>query len=169
MLAGVPPVSRVFAIADLHFGHLKVAQLRGFQTTEQHDSALVAAWNSVVTKRDVVYVLGDVFRLERMQELAGMKKLAMGNHDKYPADRYDRHFTRVAAYYEYDGCILSHIPVHPSQFPRYRLNVHGHTHAKVVQELPGGLEDLRYYPVSVEQCPYMRPMVLDGLIQSRLT
>lgn len=56
-------MSTIYVIADLHFGHEKVAIARKFWSTRQHDDAIVAAWNSVVTKRDVVYVLGDVFRL----------------------------------------------------------------------------------------------------------
>jgi len=153
-------MSRCYAIADLHFGHKKVSELRGFQTTKDHDDAIVAAWNSVVNKRDCVYVLGDVFKLDRMPELKGTKKLAMGNHDKLSVDRYAAHFSKVAAYFEYDGCIMSHIPVHEGQLRRYQFNVHGHTHASII-------DDPRYIPVSVEQFPGMKPELLSVLLQGR--
>ncbi len=113
-------MSRVFVIADLHFGHKKAAELRGFPSTEAHDDALVQAWTRVVTKRDVVYVLGVGF----------------------------------------DGCMLTHIPVHPCQFGRYELNVHGHMHS-------AHIDDQRYIPVSVEHCARMEPLPLRELIEAR--
>jgi len=153
-------VSRVFVIADLHLGHAKVAGVRGFKDVAQHDYHLVEQWNKVVTKRDVVYVLGDVFRLDLVDQLKGTKKLALGNHDRRPVEVYSRLFSQVRACFEFDGCLLTHIPVHPGQFHRYELNVHGHTHARVI-------EDVRYVPVSVEQCPDMAPVRLPDLIHAR--
>jgi len=165
-------MSRVFVIADLHLGHRKLQEIRGVS-----DDEIVRRWNSVVTKRDVVYVLGDVFRLDRLPELLGLKKLALGNHDKYPAVNYLKHFTQVRAMYEYDGCILTHIPVHLNQKRRYRLNVHGHSHtAKVMQPIaypnkePFGevewdqIVDPWYRCVSVEQINYT-PVLLNEIIR----
>lgn len=137
-------MSRVFVIADLHLGHQLVAKLRGFDNVFAHDNAIVENWNRVVTKRDVVYVLGDVFRLDRVGELHGTKKLAMGNHDTKASRSYCDLFSQVRACFEFDGCLLSHIPVHPCQFGRYRLNVHGHMHSHRI-------DDPRYVCVSAEQ------------------
>jgi len=91
--------------------------------------------------------------------MRGYKKLAMGNHDKFPAARYADHFTKVAACYEFDGCILTHIPVHPNQFGRYRMNVHGHMHANCI-------EDPRYVCVSAEQFG-MTPVMLGAITNQR--
>lgn len=153
-------MSRVYVIADLHFGHAKIAALRGFDTAQAHDDALVAAWNRVVLKRDVVYVLGDVFRCDRVPELNGTKKLAPGNHDTRPMAEYVKLFSQVRACFDFDGCLLTHIPVHPSQFARWPLNIHGHTHAR-------HLDDERYVPVSVEHCLRFEPLPLRELINSR--
>lgn len=153
-------MSRVFVISDLHFGHVKVALDRGFKDVAQHDYALVEAWNRVVTKRDVVYVLGDVFRLERVPELNGTKKLAMGNHDQRPVLRYAELFSQVRAMFEFDGCLLTHVPFHPCQFGRYELNVHGHMHRH-------NIDDDRFVSVSVEHCPRMEPIPLVDLIRER--
>ena len=147
---------KVFVIADLHFGHLKLAKLRGFADSDQHDAFLIDAWNRTVDKRDVVYVLGDVMNPEKVRQLHGIKKLVMGNHDQKPVAHYNA-FSRLCGSYEYDGCLLTHIPVHPSQFPRYRLNIHGHTHEH-------RLDDRRYVPTSVERCPDYAPMLLNRLI-----
>lgn len=148
---------RVFVIADLHLGHEKVARLRDFSGARSHDDALVAAWNRTVGKRDVVYVLGDVFRLDRVPELHGVKKLALGNHDQKPVVQYAALFSKVQACFEFDGCLLTHVPVHPSQFERWPLNVHGHTHAHRIN-------DPRYVPVSVEHLSDMRPAPLRELL-----
>jgi calcineurin-like phosphoesterase family protein len=151
----------VFVIADLHLGHKKLAEVRGFPSYQAHDDAIVQAWNRVVAKRDVVYVLGDVFRLDLVPVLNGTKKLALGNHDQRPVRVYAELFSQVRAMFEFDGCLLTHIPVHPGQFGRYELNVHGHTHAH-------HLDDERYVPVSVEHCgPRMEPLPLRELIQAR--
>lgn len=153
-------MSRVFVIADLHFGHRLVAGKRGFAGPDEHDAALCEAWRKVVGKRDVVYVLGDVFDPSFLRILPGTKKLAMGNHDRYPVERYTPYFSKIGACFEFDGCLLTHIPVHPGQFGRYELNVHGHTHAHFV-------DDERYVSVSVEHCTRMEPLPLRELIQAR--
>lgn len=148
-------MSKVYVIADLHFGHSKLAQIRGFSSTAEHDHAIVDNWNRVVTKRDVVYVLGDVFRLDLLPALLGMKKLILGNHDRYPMRSYIPHFSKIAAMHEFDGCALTHIPVHPCQLHRYRKNIHGHMHT-------GKIDDPRYVCVSAEQIG-MTPTLLQPL------
>ena len=53
-------MSRVYIIADTHFGHANAIRFRPqFQTIEQHDEYIIRNWNMVVTKRDTVWVLGD--------------------------------------------------------------------------------------------------------------
>lgn len=151
-------MSKVFVIADLHLSHRRLAQYRGFSDFQSHNAALIDAWNSVVNKRDVVYVLGDVWDCSHLKAANGFKKLAMGNHDLEKMENYLEVFSKVRSYFEYDNCLLSHIPVHPGQFHRYRMNVHGHMHTHK-------LEDPRYVCVSVEHCPGMAPMLLNKLIQ----
>ena len=143
-------MNRVFVIADLHFGHRKLQEIRGIS-----DDTLVRRWNSVVGTDDLTYVLGDVFKLDRMDELNGRKRLAMGNHDRLPMKRYLEHFVRVRAMFEYDNCLLTHIPIHPLQLQRYRMNVHGHLHEHK-------LSDPRYVNVSAEQLDYT-PTLLRNL------
>lgn len=145
-------MSRVYVTADLHLGHVKLLQIRNIT-----DDQIIDNWNSVVTKRDVVYVLGDVFRLDRIDEMLGIKKLILGNHDKYPIPRYLEHFSSVHAMKEYNDCILTHIPIHESQSRRWRLNVHGHTHSSSINH--------PYYRcVSLEHTNYT-PVLLDKVIK----
>ena len=156
----------IYVIGDTHFGHRAIINFekanRPFATIEEHDEALVEAWNSVVKKKDSVYHLGDVLfgegSFQLLYRLNGLKKLVMGNHDRYPSEKYLRHFSKLLGSAEVDGCILTHIPVHPCQFPRYRLNIHGHSQSKA-------LDDPRYVCVSAEQTG-LKPVPLRQLIGS---
>lgn len=80
-------MSTVFFTSDLHIGHAKVSSLRGFATPQDHDVHIVETWNKTVTKRDTVYILGDIavsnyeYALALIQTLNGTKHLISGNHD----------------------------------------------------------------------------------------
>ena len=89
-------MSKVFFISDLHLGHKNILSFagdyRGGDTVEEHDEWIVDQWNSVVGKRDVVYVLGDVAftreGLAKCNRLVGNKKLILRNHDNFPLEEY---------------------------------------------------------------------------------
>lgn len=140
--------ARIFVIGDTHFGHKKIAEVRGFASVEEHDLALIHRWNSVVTKHDTVWHLGDVCfsksAFDCLGRLNGIKKLIMGNHDQYRTEWYSTYFARLAGAEEIHGAMLTHIPIHESQFDRYQLNIHGHLHHKT-------LPDRRYRCASAEQ------------------
>jgi calcineurin-like phosphoesterase family protein len=53
-------MSIVRFIADLHLSHENMAKRRGFSTIEEHDEHIIEKWNSVVHKRDITYILGDI-------------------------------------------------------------------------------------------------------------
>jgi hypothetical protein len=53
-------MSRVFVASDPHFGHESMAIKRGFSGAEEHDELIIKNWNAVVSKRDTVYLLGDI-------------------------------------------------------------------------------------------------------------
>lgn len=156
--------SRSFVISDTHFGHKNIcayeAGHRPFSTVQEHDAEMVRRWNSVVTKHDTVWHLGDVLfgvgAFDTLRLLNGNKKLIMGNHDHYPISRYLEHFSKVMASMEVGGCIFTHIPIHPDQFHRYRANVHGHMHSK-------SLPDQRYVCVSAEQID-LTPILLETIL-----
>jgi calcineurin-like phosphoesterase family protein len=78
----------VYVTADTHIDHSLVASLRGFDSPAAHDEVLIESWNSVVTKRDHVWVLGDLCissSRERwvpvVERLLGTIHLVSGNHD----------------------------------------------------------------------------------------
>ena len=91
-------MSAIWFTADLHFGHRKVAEIRGFEddefnparAEEVHDEAVFQSWARVVRPQDRVYVLGDIsggsrwgedYALGFLSILPGEKHLIAGNHD----------------------------------------------------------------------------------------
>lgn len=160
-------MSELYAIADLHLGHKKIAIHRGFDSVEEHDTDIIRVLNWVAPE-DTIWVLGDVAfsdkALKRLADVRCTLKLVAGNHDLSPSKDYLKYFKRIAGCKEHGGSILTHIPVHPSQLEpqfgrpsRYEFNVHGHLHERKVN-------DDRYICVSVEQVQV--PVHLNTLIES---
>lgn len=154
--------NRMFLAADLHIGQASIVKYRTrhdgsvFSNTQEHTEYLKARWNETVKPKDTVIILGDaVFGADNIQilkEFNGIKKLIMGNHDSYPAEKYLQVFNSVQSSMQVCNTILTHIPVHPCQFPRYAANIHGHLHEQKI-------DDPRYLCVSMDQIDY-RPMPL---------
>jgi calcineurin-like phosphoesterase family protein len=159
-----------FVIADTHFGHSKSlsfvqpdgSPLRPFDSVEEMDETMVANWNSVVTKGDTVYHLGDVVipraSLKILSRLNGRKILIRGNHDQGALKDYTPYFedVRGAFFHPGDstmrgGLIFTHIPVHPACLQGHYLgNLHGHIHCHVVYDEAGRV-DRRYFNCCVER------------------
>lgn len=152
-------MSEVFIISDTHFGHRGILSFpstkpfRPFDTIEDHDKELICRWNEAVKPNDIVWHLGDFCFGKRNLVIAsflnGKKRLVMGNHDTYPAEDYLQYFDKIMGVTEYKGMVFSHMPVHPNQFPRYYLNVHGHLHTNHVLD-DQGRKDNRYFNASCE-------------------
>lgn len=164
-------MSKVFVVADTHFGHKSIIRWsrQQFKTIEEHDEAIVEAWNEAVTNRDVVYHLGDVAwsaeGAKNMARLNGKRKyLVAGNHDDPRI--VSRYFDQVmgAVNMGKRGVILTHIPIHPQEFYRWRYNLHGHLHASHVEI--DGRPDRRYICTSLEHIG-AAPVELDQLIEER--
>ena len=58
-------MSEVFFIADTHFNHKRIVEIREkergrkFASLEEHDEELIRRWNATVGKKDTVWHLGD--------------------------------------------------------------------------------------------------------------
>lgn len=80
-------MSRVLYTSDTHFNHTFVAGTRGYETSEEHDEALIEAINTATHKRDHLWILGDVFMgsitegLKQVKRLNPTLHLVLGNHD----------------------------------------------------------------------------------------
>jgi calcineurin-like phosphoesterase family protein len=143
-------MANVYFSSDLHIGHKSILKFagdyRGGNTVDEHDNWLVEQWNSIVTKRDIVYCLGDVCmdanKAHYMGKLNGTKILLLGNHDQLPLEVYLKYFKRVTAMEKYKGFWITHCPMHPQELFG-KKNIHGHVHQNYVP-------DSRYINVCTE-------------------
>ena len=156
---------KIYTISDLHLGHKKILELskglRAGSNVEEHDQWIIDQWNSVITKRDCVYVLGDIAfgkpALEKTKQLKGFKKLILGNHDKFKASEYaDAGFDIISSVHRFKKYWMSHAPIHPCEL-RGLMNIHGHMHNECVPN------DHRYLNVCVEKLNAV-PFCLTDLI-----
>ncbi len=161
-------MSNVYAISDPHFGHENMAKRRGFSSVYDMDAYIIDKWNSVVNKRDTVWILGDI-TMEKtspyynLDALKGVKNVVLGNHDQ------PQHIPELLKYVNKvcgmmnmrkHSAILTHCPIHPQELDyRFGFNIHGHVHENT-------LEDRRYINVSCEAVDYT-PQLLTTLIEER--
>jgi calcineurin-like phosphoesterase family protein len=158
-------LNRVFVIGDTHFGHKKILEFekekRPFESIEHHNRSLIINWNMVVKPKDTVWHLGDVAfgeeNIHLMSRLNGYKHLVLGNHDQYDLAIYQKYFNRIVASYKLEGYLLTHVPIHPTQFYRFKGNIHGHLHSSKI-------EDPRYFNASAEQIG-LAPILLSEVIK----
>ena len=168
-------MTATFVVSDTHFGHWLMvngrhddgSKIRPFDTVEEHDDTIIDRWNALVKPNDRVYHLGDcVMNRRYLPQLArchGRKVLIKGNHDIFKLKDYLPYFDDIRAYRVFTGTpvklVLSHVPLHPSSIERFGLNVHGHTHHRLVT-LEDGTVDPRYANVCLEHTGYA-PVPLD--------
>ena len=130
-------MSKVYFTSDLHFGHEKLCLgLRGM-TASESDSLIIQNWNNTISKRDVVYVLGDITMekpklvQEYLSKLNGEIIVVAGNHDTRACCQVLRGMgIDVVGNVRYKGFILSHVPLHYTEVKHTRGNLHGHIHLK---------------------------------------
>jgi calcineurin-like phosphoesterase family protein len=171
------PCDDVFFTSDTHFGHtniLKYAE-RPFASIEEHDEALIEAWNEVVTESGAhVYHLGDfVFgkprRIEEiLPRLNGQIHLILGNHDKHLRKGKTRDlFASVSDYKSIrvkttpaggeQRIVLMHYPIESWDKRHYgSWHLHGHCHgtlpsAEHQRRVDVGVDVWNYRPVTFEQ------------------
>lgn len=142
-------MSNVFYHSDWHFNHDFVARTRHFPSAVEHDADLIANINKTVTKRDHLWVMGDIGMgsltkvLEKVDQLNGVKHLVLGNHDTgHPMHarshssqkRYLEVFdsVSVAEMHEFAGqkVMLSHFPysgdhMEVDRYDEWRLRDYG--------------------------------------------
>lgn len=147
-------MSVVYVTSDWHLGHKNICKFRDmFQTEEQHREFVLSRYMERVTKRDIVWFLGDIIfhpnYLQVVKDLPGTKKLVVGNHDtELGVDIADLClvFDDIHGLVNYKHCWLSHAPIHAEEL-RGKWNVHGHTHSHIIN-------DPRYYNACLEHTDY---------------
>lgn len=165
----------VWFISDLHLGHVGLAQQLRHMSIDVHDELIIKNWNTVINKKDKVFILGDIVMEQPvllksyLDQLKGVKEVILGNHD-INAVRYLLDLgIKVNGSRDYKGFWLSHMPMHPSQQQFYRGNIHGHLHTSGILEDGFHYEpelDLgpRYLNVNVEFHDYF-PWSMDEVVE----
>ncbi len=165
----------IYFTADTHFGHTNIIKLcnRPFESAEEMNKALVAAWNGRVCDEDTVYIVGDMFfRCKEveciLQQLKGRKRLIIGNHDDSWMGKVDcsRYFLSVDHYLEItdgaNGLTLCHYPLLTWKNPKTTYMVHGHIHGNTEADfwpliklrsnvLNAGVDVNQYQPVTFDE------------------
>ena len=126
--------------SDTHFFHPLMARLRGYESVEEHDEAIIKLWNSQVQPGDHVYHQGD-FALcpgskikDYTRRLNGNIYLVRGNHDSFGTSASaSRGFSWIKDYHELQmgtyRFILFHYPILSWHWARSgTIMVHGHCH-----------------------------------------
>ena len=155
-------MSNVLFISDIHFGHkniVKFGKSTGtvFRTGDcciENMQHIIKNWNKKVTKRDQVFVLGDVAfskeGFDALHELNGTKVLIRGNHDNlFSTDEYLKVFKSVEGIVRYKEFWLTHAPVHPMEL-RGKKNIHGHVHHCSIKAAFSDEYDTNYINVCCE-------------------
>jgi len=162
----------IYFTADTHFDDAKRIRVdhRPFASIEEHDAALIARWNEVVTAADEVYHLGDFTiskNVKRVSELLaalkGRKHLLVGNND-FEATTENRAWASVAPYreIELDGrlLVLCHYPFRTwHNMAKGAIDLHGHSHGRLK-------EASRQYDVGVDVFDF-RPVTLETILASK--
>ena len=161
------PKPHHFVISDTHFGHDKIAQIRGWDSAASFEKDFISGYLSLVQEHHVVWFLGDILMgnepSKLLVDLPGIKHLILGNHDEFTHDQYlaaGFSSVRAMAFSASAGVVLTHYPVHPSYFS-YRqegwINLHGHIHTETIP-------DHRYRNCCIDQ--FNVPKTIEQIIVS---
>ena len=157
----------IFFTADLHYRHKNIIRYceRPFSTIEEMDEALVKNWNSRVSKKDVVYVLGDFYWTKDVDKindlinsLNGKIHLIKGNHDTskvYEANFQSVHELKTIKI-KGEKIVLCHYPMRSwdsSFHGSYHLygHVHGTISNPIANSIDIGVDSWGYFPVLWEE------------------
>lgn len=148
-----------FLIADTHISHKQIIEYEARPFTDYHEmnEFLVQCWNSVVSKNDTVYHVGDLYLYkpyDYIERLNGNIILIRGNHDDKTTGHYKKlGIKAVFDYFVIEDCVLTHRPL---IWTNNRFNIHGHTHS--FRE-----NDDSHFCVSVEMINYT-PILLEKVL-----
>ena len=90
-----------FVFSDPHFHHENMAKRRGFSCAEEMNELIVKNWNNTVSKRDAVYLLGDITMEKNnyaiLSRLNGVINVVLGNHDERQHTKYMAQYVNSVA------------------------------------------------------------------------
>ena len=167
----------LFFTSDMHFSHTNVIKYakRPFKNADEMNEEMIKRWNAVVTKQDIVYIIGDV-AFERdhnklvwlLSRLNGEKHLIEGNHDDKMHASVKKCFQSISPLREirvadadnefgWQYITLCHYPMLSWNKAHYgSWNLFGHEHGNFAhlennQQLDVGVDCWDYTPASYSQ------------------
>jgi calcineurin-like phosphoesterase family protein len=136
--------------ADEHFGHENIIKFcnRPFKNASHMDAEMISRWNSVVTNKDYVYVIGDftlngeAFAYKIIRQLKAKKIFIIpGGHDRWiknkdvPSDIKERLVICPPLYetrWRGNTIVMCHYPMLTWEKSHYgSIHLHGHSHGNV--------------------------------------
>lgn len=157
-------MSEIYVISDPHFYHDNVIKFanRPFVNMDNMIESMVAQWNNIVSKRDVVICTGDwgwgTKSYHLASELNGMIRLVMGNHDYGDLSQLIKHFHSVHGSLKKGDILFSHIPVFLDNWHTWKYVVHGHYHSKA-ENVP----DWRYFNANMDALGRYSPIHIEEI------
>ncbi len=139
----------IYFTSDLHFNHKFMAGRRKFGTPENPDvekmnEAIITAWNTYVTRKDEVYVIGDFAfgpqdkAKKIFYRLNGHKHLIKGNHDAKWMDDWDWASVSQIKVVKWDGQYKAQLCHYPMMTwwnaHKGMWHLHGHTHGNLPKD-----------------------------------
>lgn len=164
----------IYFTSDWHIGHDKdfIFKARGFNSIEEHDTAILLHCNEIVGPEDELYILGDLamggdekeWNRVYNQLVCQNVHYIQGNHDTdRKMDLYDGYGFNFHGYadmikYQKKAFYLSHYPtmVGNKGDKKFLWNLSGHTHSKNKFEYSQyriynvAVDAHNCYPVSIE-------------------
>lgn len=168
-------MSIVYFTSDLHFGHKNILKYRPIaETTEEHDNLITENILSILNKKDILWILGDVcfdmerwHYIEKIANYVGGLRIVLGNHDlemaKAPkiTDFIQLPNLRIFGCITYKDCWVTHMPINEEEFRNKKYNIHGHTHQY-------SIPDERYINVSLDVRDY-KPISYENIKERYFT
>ena len=152
--------------ADTHFGHANIIKYckRPFSDSVEMDKAIIANWNNVVGKNDLVYHLGDFcfgnFEFY-FRQLNGLIVFVKGNHDREAWKNRNRFYAHSDSYREVEvqgqEITLCHYAMRVWNKSHYGAwNLYGHSHGSLPDDpnaraIDVGVDCHSFTPISFEQ------------------
>lgn len=151
---------QIWFTADTHIGHKNIlkhcperANIGNFDVNDidAHDKWIIETWNETMSKKDIVYIIGDfsfynseTLKKKILPKLNGTKFLILGNHDK-SSEKLDGYFHQICQIKEATfkknnfGFLEEDISVVMCHYPLLTWNrkaygsvmLHGHCHGRI--------------------------------------
>lgn len=158
-----------FYTADLHLGHKAIIHMcnRPFTDINQMHDEIITRWNSKVSDKDIVYLLGDIAHKANpntvewiLSKLNGKINLIIGNHDNPKViNKVSSRFDNIYTDYTFEDQFIGN-RIHMYHYPvvswrgKYRGSYHlyGHCHGNLKIDLglamDVGVDCHNFYPIS---------------------